>query len=122
MCYEKNWVTRNSTPTDHAWLLKVFEDIIRSDLRLPNITVNDVDKCHRIGPTDNDGKQNIIIKFTKHVTATKVFRERRKLRKLISCNNLLNSILHSQDSDRTSSLLPVTYAPRLKRSILYFRT
>ena len=41
-------------------------DIIKSDLQLPNVTVNDVDKCHRIGPTDNDGKQNIIIKFAKH--------------------------------------------------------
>ena len=35
-------------------------------------------------PIDNDGKQNIIIKFTKHSTATKVFRERRKQSKLIS--------------------------------------
>ena len=32
---------------------------------------------------DNDGKQNII-KFTKHSTATKVFRERQKLSKLIN--------------------------------------
>ena len=37
-----------------------------------------------IGPTDNDGKQNIIIKFTKHSIATKFFRERRKLYKLMS--------------------------------------
>ena len=41
-------------------------DIIKSDLQLPDITVNDVNKCHRIGPTDNDGKQKIIIKFAKH--------------------------------------------------------
>ena len=53
-------------------------------MQLPDVTVNDVDKCHRIGPTDNDGKQNIIIKFTKHSTAIKVFRERGKLSKLIS--------------------------------------
>ena len=39
-------------------------DIIKSDLQLPDITVNDVDKGHRIGQTDNDGKQNIITKFT----------------------------------------------------------
>ena len=58
-------------------------DIIKSDLQLPDITVNDVNKCYRIGPTDNDGKQNII-KFTKHSTPTKVFRERRKLSKLAS--------------------------------------
>ena len=37
-----------------------------------------------IGLTDNDGKQNIIIKSTKHSSATKVFRERRKLSKLMS--------------------------------------
>ena len=59
-------------------------DIIKSDLQLPGVTINDVDKCHRIGLTDNDGKQNIIIKFTKHSTATKIFRERRKLSKLMS--------------------------------------
>ena len=53
-------------------------------MQLPDVTVNDVDKCHRIGPTDNYGKRNIIIKFTKHRAATKVFRERRKLSKLIS--------------------------------------
>ena len=45
------------------------------------VTVNDVDKCQRIGPTDNDGKQTIIIKFTKHSTAAKVFREGRRLSK-----------------------------------------
>ena len=59
-------------------------DIIKSDLQLPDVTVNDVSKCHKIGPTDNDGKQNITIKFTKHSTATKLFRERRLLNKLIS--------------------------------------
>ena len=53
-------------------------------MQLPDVTVNDVDKCHRIGPTDNYGKRKIIIKVTKHSTATKVFRERRKLSKLIS--------------------------------------
>ena len=31
-------------------------DIIASDLQLPGVTINDVDKCHRIAPTDNDGK------------------------------------------------------------------
>ena len=55
-------------------------------MQLPDVTVIDVDKYHRTGPTDNNGKQNIIIKFTKHSTATKVFRERRKLSKLISWN------------------------------------
>ena len=59
-------------------------DIIKSDLQLPGVTINDVDKCHRTGPTDNDGKQNIIIKFIKHSTVTKVFRERRTLSKLMS--------------------------------------
>ena len=59
-------------------------DIIKSDLQRPCVTINDVDKCHWIGPTDNDGKQNIIIKFIKHNTATKVFRERWKLSKLMS--------------------------------------
>ena len=59
-------------------------DIIKSDLQFPGVTINDVDKCHRIGLTDNYGKQNIIIQFTKHTTATKVFRERRKLSKLRS--------------------------------------
>ena len=58
-------------------------DIKKSDLQLPGVTINDVYKCHRIEPTD-DGKQNIIIKFTKHSTATKVFRERWKLSKLMS--------------------------------------
>ena len=52
-------------------------------MQLPGVSINDVDKCHRIGPTDNDCKQNIK-KFTKHSTATKVFRERRKLSKLMS--------------------------------------
>ena len=42
-------------------------DIIKSDMQFPGVTINDVDKCHRIGLTDNDGKQNIIIKFTKLV-------------------------------------------------------
>ena len=55
-------------------------------MQLPDVTVNDVDKCHRTGPTGNDGKQNVIVRFTKHSTATKVFRERRKLSKLISWN------------------------------------
>ena len=59
-------------------------DIIASDLQLPGVTINDVDKCHRIKPTDKDDKQNIIIKFTKHSTATRVFRERQKLSKLLS--------------------------------------
>ena len=92
-------MTRNSTPADHVWLseriksrenetevsvTKSVIDIIKSDLQLPDIAEKDVDKCHRIGPTDNDGKQNIIIKLTKHNTATKVFREGRKLSKLIS--------------------------------------
>ena len=64
-------------------------DIIKSDLQLPDVTENDVNKCHRIGPTDNDGKQNI--KFTKHSTATKVLRERRKLNKLISLKKHVKS-------------------------------
>ena len=63
-----------------AFLTNSVIDIIKSDLQLPNVTINDVDKCHRIGPTDNDGKQN----STKHSTATKIFRERRKLSKLMS--------------------------------------
>ena len=42
-----------------AFLTNSVIDIIKSDLQLPNITINDVDKCHRIGPTDNDGKQNL---------------------------------------------------------------
>ena len=37
-----------------------------------------------IGLTDNDGKQNIIIKFTKHTTVKKFLRERRKPSKLMS--------------------------------------
>ena len=61
-----------------ASLTNTVTDIIKSDLQLPDVTVNDVDKCHRIGPTDNDGKQNMI-KFTKHSTTAKVFRERWKL-------------------------------------------
>ena len=64
-------------------LTNSVNDIIKSDLQLPGVSINDVDKCHRIGPTDNDCKQNIK-KFTKHSTATKVFRERRKLSKLMS--------------------------------------
>ena len=67
-------------------------DIIKSDLQLPDVTVNGVDKCHRIRLTDNDGKQSIIIKFTKHSTATKALRERWKLSKPVS--NMLNSVLH----------------------------
>ena len=66
-----------------ASLTNSIIDIIKSDLQLPGVTINDVDKCHRIGPTANDGKQNIIIKFTKHSTATNVFRERWKLSKLM---------------------------------------
>ena len=50
-------------------------DIIKSDLQHPDVTVNNVDKCHKTGPTDNDGKQNIVTKFKKHSSATKVFRE-----------------------------------------------
>ena len=65
-------------------------DIIKSDLQLSDVTVNDVNKCHRIGLTDNDGKQNMI-KFTKHTTATKVLRERRKLNKLISLKKHVKS-------------------------------
>ena len=71
---------------DEVFIISVFIDILNSDLQLSNVTVNEVDKCHRIGPIDNDGKQHIIIKFTKHSPATKVFRERRKLSKLISKN------------------------------------
>ena len=55
-----------------------------SDLQLPYITEKDIDKCHRVVPIDDDGKQNIIIKFTKHSTATKAFQEKRKPSKLIS--------------------------------------
>ena len=83
------------------WLLKVIEgirsreneteasltnsgiDIIKNDWQLLDVTINDVNKCHRTGPTYNDDKQNII-KLTKHSTATKVFMERRKLSYLIS--------------------------------------
>ena len=53
-------------------------------MQLPGVSINDVDKCHRTGPTDNDRKQNIITKFTKHSMATKVLRERLKLSKLMS--------------------------------------
>ena len=67
-----------------ASLTNSIIEIMKSDLQLPDVTVNDVSKCHRIGATDNDGRQNIIIKFTKHSTATKVFRVRPKLNKLIS--------------------------------------
>ena len=42
-----------------AFLTNSVIDIIKSDLQLPNVTINDVDKCHRIGPTDNDGKQTL---------------------------------------------------------------
>ena len=44
-----------------ASVTKSVIDIIKSDLQLPDITENDVDKSHRIGTIDNDGKQNIII-------------------------------------------------------------
>ena len=67
-----------------ASVTKSVIDIIKGDLQLPDITENDVDKCHRIGPIGNNLKQNIIVKFTKQCTAIKVFRERRKLSKLIS--------------------------------------
>ena len=39
-----------------ASLTNSVTDIIKSDLQLPGVTINDVDKCHRIAPTDNDGK------------------------------------------------------------------
>ena len=67
-------------------------DIIKNDWQLLDVTINDVNKCHRTGPTYNDDKQNII-KLTKHSTATKVFRERRKLSYLISWKDMLNSVL-----------------------------
>ena len=75
---------RSSENETDASLTNSVIDIVNIDLQLPDVTVNDVNKCQWIGPTDNDGKQNIIIKFTKHSTATKIFRERRKLSKLIS--------------------------------------
>ena len=65
-----------------ASVTKSIIGIIKRDLQLPDITEKDVDKCRRIGQIDNDGKQNI--KFAKHSTATKVFRERRKPSRLIS--------------------------------------
>ena len=61
---------RNRKNETEASLTNSVIDITKSDLQLSYVTVNDVDKCHRIGPTNNDGKQNIIIKFTKHSTAT----------------------------------------------------
>ena len=97
-------------------------DITKSDWQIAGVTINDVNKCHRTGPTDNDGKQNIIIKLTKHSTATKVFRERRKLSYLISWKDMLNSVLRWRGTDRSSSPLPVIYALRPKKSVLYFRT
>ena len=48
-----------------ASVTKSIIDIIKSDLQLPDITENDVDKCTVL---NNDGKQNIIMKFTKHST------------------------------------------------------
>ena len=33
MCYRKNWMTRNSTPAHHAWLLKVLEVVIMKQKR-----------------------------------------------------------------------------------------
>ena len=62
-----------------ASITKSVNNIIKSDLKLPDITENNVDKFHRIGPIYNDDKQNII-KLTKHSTATKALRERRKHR------------------------------------------
>ena len=50
----------------NATVTKSVIDIIKSGLQLPDISANDIDKCHRIDPINNDGKQNIIIKFTKH--------------------------------------------------------
>ena len=60
------------------------------------VNVNDVDKCQRIGLTDNDGKQNIIIKFTKHSTAAKVFRDGRKLSKTDQLEETLRTSLTRQ--------------------------
>ena len=53
-----------------ATVTKSVIDIIKSDLQLPDITENGVDKCRSIKPINDDGNQNIIIKFTKHSTAT----------------------------------------------------
>lgn len=47
-----------------ASVTKSVNGIIKSDLQLPGITEKDFDKCHRTGPIDDDGKQNIIMKFT----------------------------------------------------------
>ena len=58
-------VIRSRKNETEASLTNSVTDIIKSDLQLRDVTVNNVDKCHRIGPTNNDGKQNIIIKFTK---------------------------------------------------------
>ena len=63
-----------------ASITKSVNNIIKSDLKLPDITENNVDKFPRIGPIYNDDKQNII-KLTKHSTATKALRERRKHRR-----------------------------------------
>ena len=78
--YQRYYGSRNNET--EGPLTNSVTDIRESDLQVPDLTINDFDKCHRIGPTDNDGKQNI--KFTKHSTATKVFRERRELSKLMS--------------------------------------
>ena len=67
-----------------ASITKSTIEIMKSDLQLLDITENNVDKCHQIGPTDEDGEANIIIKSTKYSTPTKFFRKRTKLSKLIS--------------------------------------
>ena len=67
-CLVIEGIRSNGNDTE-ASVRKSVTDIIKSDLQLPDITENDVDKCHRIGAIDNDGKQNIIIKNvykTKH--------------------------------------------------------
>ena len=60
-------------------------NIIQKDLKL-NIQPEDIDKAHRIGPTQDD-KQNIIVKFTKDSAASHIYHSRGKLKDSVSKSN-----------------------------------
>ena len=59
-------------------LEKRILNIIEKELKL-NIQPEDIDKVHRIGPAEGD-EQNIIIKFTKDSTASRIYQSRGKLK------------------------------------------
>ena len=65
--------TKNDTPATHSTNVK---KILQQ--HAPEV-LPDLDKLHPIGPVSKDGKQSMILKFSKHSTVKNLYKKRKQL-------------------------------------------